>query len=120
MFRRYEWRLVIRLLLLFIVMFAATWLLLKEYYLYAAFLTPLLAYQFYDLFLLLKKAQDEVKDFAESVHYRDFSRFFNVKKAPAELQHYLALLQALRKAARPVPPADLQQLQQLAAQDEPG
>ena len=86
MFRRYEWRLVIRLLLLFIVMFAATWLLLKEYYLYAAFLTPLLAYQFYDLFLLLKKAQDEVKDFAESVHYRDFSRFFNVKKAPAELQ----------------------------------
>ena len=86
MFRRYEWRLVIRLLLLFIVMFAATWLLLKEYYLYAAFLTPLLAYQFYDLFLLLKKAQDEVKDFAESVHYRDFSRFFNVKKSPAELQ----------------------------------
>ncbi|MEJ8820207.1 sensor histidine kinase [Lacibacter sp. H407] len=86
MFRRYEWRLVIRLLLLFLVMFAATWLLLKEYYLYAAFLTPLLAYQFYDLFLLLKKAQDEVKDFAESVHYRDFSRFFNVKKAPAELQ----------------------------------
>ena len=86
MFRRYEWRLVIRLLLLFLVIFAATWLLLKEYYLYAAFLTPLLAYQFYDLFLLLKKAQDEVKDFAESVHYRDFSRFFNVKKAPAELQ----------------------------------
>jgi tetratricopeptide (TPR) repeat protein len=37
------------------------------------------------------------------------------KKAPAELQHYLALLQALRKTTRPVPPADLQQLQQLAA-----
>ncbi len=86
MFRRYEWRLVIRLLLLFLVMFAAIWLLVKEFYLYAAFLTPLVAYQFYDLFLLLKKAQDEVKDFAESVHYRDFSRFFNVKKAPAELQ----------------------------------
>jgi len=37
------------------------------------------------------------------------------KKAPAELQHYVALLQALRKTTRPVPPADLQQLQQLAA-----
>ncbi len=37
------------------------------------------------------------------------------KKAPAELQHYLALLQALRQTTRPVPPADLQQLQQLAA-----
>jgi signal transduction histidine kinase len=36
--------------------------------------------------LLLKRAQDEVKEFAESIHYRDFSRYFNVKTAPTELQ----------------------------------
>jgi hypothetical protein len=36
-------------------------------------------------------------------------------KAPAELQNYLALLQALRQAARPLQPADMQHLQQLAA-----
>ncbi|NCU04950.1 MAG: HAMP domain-containing histidine kinase [Chitinophagaceae bacterium] len=85
-FKRYEWRLVIRLLLLFAVLFFAAWLILKNYFLYAGFLTPVLAYQFYDLYQLLKKAQDEVKEFAEAIHYRDFSRYFNVKQAPAELQ----------------------------------
>jgi two-component system, NtrC family, nitrogen regulation sensor histidine kinase NtrY len=36
--------------------------------------------------MLLKRAQAEVDEFAESVHYRDFSRHFNVNTAPAELQ----------------------------------
>ena len=86
MFKRYEWRLLIRLLLLFAILFAAALLLVKEYFLYASFLVPILAYQFYDLYQLLNKAQNEVKEFAESIHYRDFSRHFNVKHAPAELQ----------------------------------
>jgi signal transduction histidine kinase len=33
-----------------------------------------------------RKAQDELGQFVESVHYRDFSRYFDVKHAPAELQ----------------------------------
>ncbi|HLO38404.1 MAG TPA: HAMP domain-containing sensor histidine kinase [Lacibacter sp.] len=86
MFKRYEFRLIIRLALLFAILFAAAWLLVKEYFLYAGFLLPVLAYQFYDLYRLLNKAQNEVKEFAESIHYRDFSRHFNVKHAPAELQ----------------------------------
>lgn len=86
MFKRYEFRLFIRLVLLFAILFAAAWLLIKGYFLYAGFLSPLLAYQFYDLYRLLNKAQNEVKEFAESIHYRDFSRHFNVKHAPAELQ----------------------------------
>jgi two-component system, NtrC family, nitrogen regulation sensor histidine kinase NtrY len=86
MFKRYEFRLFIRLVLLFAILFAAAWLLVKGYFLYAGFLSPVLAYQFYDLYRLLNKAQNEVKEFAESIHYRDFSRYFNVKHAPAELQ----------------------------------
>jgi two-component system nitrogen regulation sensor histidine kinase NtrY len=86
MFKRYEYRLSIRLILLFAILFVAAWLLVKEYFLYAGFLLPILAYQFYDLYRLLNKAQNEVKEFAESIHYRDFSRHFNVKHAPAELQ----------------------------------
>jgi two-component system, NtrC family, nitrogen regulation sensor histidine kinase NtrY len=86
MFKRYEFRLSIRLVLLFAIMFVAALLLVKEYYLYAAFTLPILFYQFYDLYQLLNKAQNEVKEFAESIHYRDFSRHFNVKHAPAELQ----------------------------------
>jgi two-component system, NtrC family, nitrogen regulation sensor histidine kinase NtrY len=86
MFKRYEFRLSIRLVLLFAIMFVAALLLVKHYYLYAAFTAPILIYQFYDLYQLLNKAQNEVKEFAESIHYRDFSRHFNVKHAPAELQ----------------------------------
>jgi nitrogen fixation/metabolism regulation signal transduction histidine kinase len=85
-FKRYEFRLFIRVLLLFAVMLAAVWLLLNRQYLFASITVPVLIYQLYDLYRLLKKAQDEVKEFAESVHYRDFSRYFNVKTAPAELQ----------------------------------
>jgi two-component system, NtrC family, nitrogen regulation sensor histidine kinase NtrY len=85
-FKRYEWRLFIRLVLLFAALLGVAWLLVKGFYLYAAITTPVLLYQFFDLYSLLKKAQDEVKEFAESVHYRDFSRYFNVKTAPAELQ----------------------------------
>lgn len=85
-FKRYEWRLLIRIALLFAVMLIAAWLLVKALYMYAAITIPFLLYQLYDLYKLLKNAQDEVKEFAESVHYRDFSRYFNVKHAPAELQ----------------------------------
>ena len=85
-YKRYEWRLFIRIVLLFAVLFAEAWLILKGYYLYAAVLSAVLVFQFYDLYRLLRKAQDEVREFAESVHYRDFSRYFNVKTAPAELQ----------------------------------
>ncbi len=85
-FKRYEWRLFIRIALLFAVMLTTSWLVVKEYTVYAAITVPLLIYQAYDLYRLLKKAQDEIKEFAESVHYRDFSRYFNVKQAPAEVQ----------------------------------
>ncbi len=85
-FKQYEGRLLIRVVLLFAVVSLAAWLLVKAYYLYIIFIAPVLLFQLYDLYSLLKKAQDEVKEFAESVHYRDFSRYFNVKQAPAELQ----------------------------------
>lgn len=47
---------------------------------------PLLVYELIDFFRFHKKAQDEVSQFVESVHYRDFSRHFDVKQAPLELQ----------------------------------
>ena len=36
--------------------------------------------------LFQKKAQDEVGQFVESIHYRDFSRHFDERKAPNELK----------------------------------
>jgi nitrate/nitrite-specific signal transduction histidine kinase len=85
-FKRYEWRLLIRVVLLFTVLAAAAFLLAAKYYLYMGLLMPLIFYQLYDIYRMLKKAQDEVQEFVESVHYRDFSRYFNVKQAPEELK----------------------------------
>jgi signal transduction histidine kinase len=85
-FNNYQSRLAIRLALLFASAFGAAFLFAYSYKNYFFVLIPVICWQFYDLFMLLKRAQEEVKEFAESVHYRDFSRYFNVKQAPSELQ----------------------------------
>jgi two-component system, NtrC family, nitrogen regulation sensor histidine kinase NtrY len=85
-FKRYEGRLLIKVLLLFVVLATAAWFLVSNNYLYAGLLIGVTLFQLYDIYRMLKKAQDEVQEFVESVHYRDFSRHFNVKQAPAELQ----------------------------------
>lgn len=85
-FKDYRIRLAIRTMLLFAVAFSIALLFVKGYQQYAILLSLVAAWQVYDLYLLLKRAQDEVKEFAESIHYRDFSRYFNVKTAPTELQ----------------------------------
>jgi signal transduction histidine kinase len=61
---------------------------LKGWYWIELILVPLIIYQFLDYYNFNKKAQSEVQQFVESIHYRDFSRYFEVKKAPAELQPF--------------------------------
>jgi signal transduction histidine kinase len=85
-FKKIEWRLLFRLVLLFAVLTGAAWLLVNKNYLYVGLLAVILIFLMYDIYRMLKKAQDEVQEFVESIHYRDFSRYFNVKHAPAELQ----------------------------------
>ena len=85
-YKRYEWRLLIKVALLFAVLVTAAWLLVNKKFLFAGLLIAIGLIQLYDIYRMLKKAQDEVQEFVESVHYRDFSRYFNVKQAPAELQ----------------------------------
>jgi two-component system, NtrC family, nitrogen regulation sensor histidine kinase NtrY len=85
-FKNYQVRLLLRVALVFASAFAIAFLVAKGRTQYALLLIPVVAYQVYDLYMLLKRAQAEVDEFAESVHYRDFSRHFNVNTAPAELQ----------------------------------
>ena len=85
-FKRTEWRIFIRVVLLFLVLAAAAWLLVKGLYVYLIVLTPVLLYQLADFYRFQKKAHDELNQFVESVHYRDFSRYFDVKHAPVDLQ----------------------------------
>ena len=86
-FNRYEWRLVLRVLLLFIAI-TATAIVIVVYTqpLYTVITIPLVVYSVLDLIRFNKKAQDEVNQFVESIHYRDFSRHFDVRKAPNELK----------------------------------
>ncbi len=79
-------RLVLRILLLTIEIFVASYLLITARALLGSLVIVLVIYQCYNLYAFLKKAQAEVTQFVESIHYRDFSRHFDVKHAPAELQ----------------------------------
>src|SRR5438067_9550636 len=85
-FKNFEWRILIRVLLLFITLTAASYFLVKQWHLYLALLSPLLLYQIVEFIRFQKKTHDELSQFVDSVHYRDFSRYFDVKHASADIQ----------------------------------
>ncbi len=86
MFKKYQWRILVRVLLMFATLTIAALLVTKSQFVYFLLLGPVIIFQLVDFFRFHQKAQDEVAQFVESVHYRDFSRYFNVKQAPLELQ----------------------------------
>ena len=79
-------RLVIRIVLLAVEIFLTSYLFFDGQILFGVLVLMIAIYQSYNLYEFLKKAQAEVAQFVESIHYRDFSRYFDVKHAPAELQ----------------------------------
>ena len=85
-FKRYQERILIRVLFLFLTLSGASFLLVTGQYPYLASLVPVIIYQLVDFYNFHRKAQQEVEQFVESIHYRDFSRYFDVKDAPLELQ----------------------------------
>ncbi len=80
------WKVGIKLLLLFAALFILAFLLVRAQYAYGGFVVPVVLFLLYDIYKMLKKVAYEVKEFAESVHYRDFSRHFNITHTPTELQ----------------------------------
>ena len=85
-FKHFEWRILLRVLLLFITLTAASYFFVSKWYVYLLFLTPVIIYQVIEFYRFQRKAHEELEQFVESVHYRDFSRYFDVKHAPLELQ----------------------------------
>jgi signal transduction histidine kinase len=85
-FRQYEWKLILRVLLLLAVLVAMAFTIVYQKFSFIIILGPALILQIMEIFRFLKKAQDEVNEFVESVHYRDFSRHFDVSHAPSEIQ----------------------------------
>ena len=80
------WRIFIRIFLMFATITAFAFLFVNQLYVYLILIIPVISYQLVELYRFQRKAQDELQQFVESVHYRDFSRYFDVKHAPAELQ----------------------------------
>ncbi|EHQ26287.1 sensor histidine kinase [Mucilaginibacter paludis] len=85
-FKRYEWRILSRVSLLFLTLLATCILLVKGWYPYLIISIPLVVAVLVDFLRFQKKAQREVEQFVESVQYRDFSRHFDVGRAPLELK----------------------------------
>jgi two-component system nitrogen regulation sensor histidine kinase NtrY len=85
-YNRYEWRLLLRVFLMFLALIAASFVIVKGLYLYLVIFIPLITYAVIEMIRFQKKAQDEVNQFVESIQYRDFSRHFDVRRAPNELK----------------------------------
>jgi two-component system, NtrC family, nitrogen regulation sensor histidine kinase NtrY len=83
---KYQWKILARVLLLLCTLSAAAWCIVNRQFTYLMVPLPIIILQVIDFFKFHKKAQDEVSQFAEAIHYRDFSRHFDVKHAPTELQ----------------------------------
>src|SRR5438132_8402275 len=81
-----EWRIMVRVVLLFIALLAESFCLLKQWYMAAALLSPVIIYLVVDFFNFHREAQEELSQFVEAIHYRDFSRNFDVKHASADIQ----------------------------------
>jgi two-component system nitrogen regulation sensor histidine kinase NtrY len=87
-FNRYEWRLLLRVIFLFIAITATAVVVVsgRTAYIYGVLTIPMVVFSVLDLIRFQRKAQDEVNQFVESIHYRDFSRHFDVRRAPNELK----------------------------------
>src|SRR5436305_2208089 len=85
-FKNFQWRILLRVLLLFVTLTAASFFLVKQWHLYLALLSPLVFYQIIEFIRFQKKTHDELSQFVEAIHYRDFSRYFDVKHAPVDIQ----------------------------------
>lgn len=86
MFKRLEWNIFLQVVLLFLTLCIAAYCLVEGLYVYEMIVVPVILVQLNSFYIFHKKAQKEVEQFAEAVHYRDFSRYFNVKQAPRELK----------------------------------
>ncbi|MEP6614921.1 MAG: HAMP domain-containing sensor histidine kinase [Ginsengibacter sp.] len=85
-FKNFEWRILLRVLLMMVTLSAASFVLVKGWFIYLIFIVPVIIYQVVEFYNFHRKAHEELNQFVESVHYRDFSRNFDVKHAPVELQ----------------------------------
>lgn len=77
---------LVRVVALFIFSLLTSYLVVKEYYLYAFISGIVAVYVAVGLYLFHNRSLDEWTGFVESIHYRDFSRYFETSRAPVDLR----------------------------------
>ncbi len=86
MLKRLEVKIFVRIAFLFLTLLTLSFLLIKGAAIYLVFLLPVIIYQLTELFRFQNRANKELKQFVESIQYRDFSRNFDATHGPAELK----------------------------------
>lgn len=81
------WKLFLRILILTATITAAVFCFFKDKPQFILIILPLIAYQIFEMYRFQKKTHDELEQFVESVNYRDFSRYFDVKKGDSEVRY---------------------------------
>ncbi len=84
--KKYQWRILAGVMSLFITLSVAAMLIVSGWYIYLLLVLPIIIGQVIAFYRFQHKAHMELEQFVESVHYRDFSRYFDVKHAPLEIQ----------------------------------
>ncbi|MFD2512295.1 sensor histidine kinase [Pontibacter locisalis] len=85
-FKSFDTKLVLRVIFLFITLSMPAVLIIYGWSEALVFLLPVIIYQVVDLTRFLRTAQNELSQFIESVHYRDFSRYYNEQYPSAQLK----------------------------------
>jgi len=85
-FRTYKWQLLLRVLILFALLCIAAYGITNPTHIYFLAVAPFVIYMLYSIMSQYNKVQQEVKEFAEAVQYRDFSRHYAIQSAPANVQ----------------------------------
>ncbi|HET9056982.1 MAG TPA: ATP-binding protein [Chitinophagaceae bacterium] len=81
-FKRYQLFILLRIVLLVISITGFAYLLVNGYYSFAVGAFILVVVLVFSLFFYINKNNEELEQFVEAIHYRDFSRHFDVKHAP--------------------------------------
>jgi two-component system nitrogen regulation sensor histidine kinase NtrY len=70
MFKRFELRILIRVIMMFAVLCLAAVTVIQAQYIYLIILVPVIAWQLADFYRFFRKTQDELEQFVESIHHR--------------------------------------------------
>ncbi len=85
-FKQFESRILIRVLLLLVTLTAISFCLVKGEYLYAILIAPIAIYLIYNFYQVQLQVYKEVAQFVEAIHYRDFTQQYNEKKGSSDIK----------------------------------